>query len=634
LSDKFTGGVMRFFIQSWVELLIAVGFIFIAFFCHGRFDHSIAARNLPEFLASMKGYIWHSFWFWYAAAISAFFFVRLKVLFKGVDASSKQVRTEDNEIQANPSGNQTSLIDRASWCCFLISLLYVVLTRTWQFPVASDDSYIDYRYVHNLVRLGTFDYNPGLHVMGFTSHLHLLVLSILCVIFRTNDVAIISQQLNIFCQLISCGIIFRFLSKVVNKPSAALGCLLFAADSYLVTEVAYGKESSIVILFMLIAIYYSNGAKPVLFAWSNSLLFFARPEGVVWMAFALIWHFKKIKFQVVKFWSAPIFMLTGWYCFLFYYFHTLFPHGALAKGKVYIPRSFVTTAIELGGFISNFFAPLHLKPDGHPLVFYNVISALHDWQFLWALIAGILVLGALFIFSKNEPWLRFYFGGASCVFIVFSISNPWMFSWYYAWFSLIPVLLVPLAVSLMFRRPQRLGKVAACVLSLWLLSVPLIQQPQHFGVFGLPVLVWESVEARLLFYREAAEYLNNLEASRFDNSKLEFGKASESAVYEPGIFGYYYNGRVLDLDGLVCDEPLAYYPLPEKERAPKAIAGIPVLVVDKLKPKQILFFDWIGYGLLRDSTFCSHYALEKEWAVNVDSAKLLKLYRIKTDVNN
>ena len=108
MSDKFKGGVMKVFIQTWVELLIAVGFILIAFFCYGRFDQSIAARNLPEFLASMKPYIWHSFWFWFAAASSAFFFVRVKVLFKGVDVpsnvSSKQVRTEvDNLPQANPS---------------------------------------------------------------------------------------------------------------------------------------------------------------------------------------------------------------------------------------------------------------------------------------------------------------------------------------------------------------------------------------------------------------------------------------------------------------------------------------------------------------------------------------------------
>ncbi len=625
---------MQFFLQILVELLIAVGFIFIAYFCYGRFDHSIAARNLPEFLASMKAYIWHSFWFWFIAANSAFFFIRLTVLFNGVNVSPKQIHKKLGDLfRADSFRARMTLTDRASWCGFLIALLYVVLTRTWQFPVASDDSYIDYRYVHNLVRLGTLDYNPGLHVMGFTSHLHLLVLSLLCVIFRTNDVAIVSQQLNIFCQLISCGILFSFLSKVLNKPSAALGCLLFAVDSYLISEVAYGKESSIVVMLMLIAIYSLNGAKPILFAWSNSLLFFARPEGVVWMAFAFIWHFKQVKFEVKKFWSIPILILTGWYCFLFYYFHTLFPHGALAKSKVYLPRAFVTTSVELGGFISNFFAPLNFRPDGHPLVFYNVISALHDWQFLWAFIAGLLALGALFLLSKNIPWLRFYFGGASCVYVVFSISNPWMFSWYYAWFSLFPVLLVPVAVSLMFRRPLGLQKFAACGLALWFISVPLIQQPLHFGIFGLPLLIWESVEARLLFYKEAANYLNDLEAPRFDNSKLEFGKASETAVYEPGIFGYYYSGRVLDLDGLVSDEPLAYYPLPAKERAPKALAGIPVLAVDKLKPKQILFFDWIGYGLLRDSTFCSHYALEKEWAVNVDSAKVLKLYKMTTPQN-
>jgi hypothetical protein len=379
---------------------------------------------------------------------------------------------------------------------------------------------------------------------------------------------------------------------------------------------------------MLLAISSLNDRRHNLFAWCNSLLFLARPEGVAWLFIAFLWHFREIKLRVIRYWAPPIFLLTGWYCFLFYYFHAFMPHGALAKAKVYIPRLFITTAIELGGFMSNFFAPLNLHSDGHPLVSYNIITALHGWQYFWALAAGFLVLVALFIVSQNKPWLRFYFSGVAGTFAVFSLSNPWMFSWYYSWFSLIPILMAPATVSLIGRTSFKLKMVTIGALTSWLILVPLIQQPTHFGIIGLPLLIWEPVEARLLYYREAALYLNDSEAHQFDNSKLEAGKASEAAAYEPGMFGYYYNGRLLDLDGLVSDEPLAYYPLSEKERAPGCAAGIPVLAVEKLKPRQILFLDWVGYGLLRDAKFSSDYMLEKEWAVNnIYKTKSLRLYK-------
>ncbi len=621
--------------QNLVEILIVVAFASIGFFCFGHFDGSIAARNLPEFLSSMKAYIWQSFWFWLVATSVAAFAVHIRMQSKFTNKISLQEASPtgavETQVEAESDSKReksTAIIDRTSWSIFFTALLYVVLTRCWQFPVASDDSYIDYRYVHNLVRLGTFDYNPGLHVMGFTSHLHLFVLSALCVIFRTNDVAVVSQQLNIFCQILACALLFRLVSKVLNSPCAALACVLFAVDSYLITEVAYGKETSIVILLMLVAISSWNGLRPHLFAWSNSLLFLTRPEGVAWLAIAFLWHFKKIKLKVWRYWAVPIFLITSWYCFLFYYFHAFMPHGALAKAKVYMPRLFITTAIELGGFMSNFFAPLHLRSDGHPLTYYNIISALHGWQYLWALVAGLLVLTALFMTSKNKPWLRFYFTGVAGTYAVFSLSNPWMFSWYYSWFSLIPIFMVPVVVLSIYKSNLKLRPMLIGTLTLWCVFVPLVQQPMHSGIFGLPVIIWESVEARLLLYREAAIYLNDLEALRFDNSRLEAGKASETAAYEPGIFGYYYKGLLLDLDGLVSDEPLAYYPVSEKERAPGASAGIPALAVEKLKPRRILFFDWIGYGLLRDQNFCRHYKLEKEWEANIDAAKSLKLYKL------
>ncbi len=90
-------------------------------------------------------------------------------------------------------------------------LATVALTlRLWQCPLAVDDSYIDYRYVLHWLS-GQFDYNAGTHIMGFTSHLHLLILCLVCFLFHTQAVDLASYYLNCFADT-ACTV-FSLLSR-------------------------------------------------------------------------------------------------------------------------------------------------------------------------------------------------------------------------------------------------------------------------------------------------------------------------------------------------------------------------------------------------------------------------------------
>jgi hypothetical protein len=106
--------------------------------------------------------------------------------------------------------------------CFAVVLVTVSLVlRLWQCPLAMDDAYVDYRYVQHWLS-GQFDYNPGVHIMGFTSHLHLVALWAICSLFHTQDVDMASYYLS--CALDTANTIFLFFiaRKVYGGPCRPL----------------------------------------------------------------------------------------------------------------------------------------------------------------------------------------------------------------------------------------------------------------------------------------------------------------------------------------------------------------------------------------------------------------------------
>jgi hypothetical protein len=597
-------------------LLIAQSSLAALFFLIGLASEQLVSvsfltRQLVPFLTNTTAGVYLAYFCWLTAASVAFvFWGRLKV------ASGRAL--------------QSKWFD----CLFLQLLVSsILLTRCLQFPIAYDDSYIDYRYVHNLVWHHSFDYNLGLHVMGFTSHLHLLVLAALSALFHYDDIAFISQQLNGLCQCLSVLLLYGFVKKHLTTACAVLAGLLFACDPFMITECAYGKETSIVVMLILVALIAHEKKKQTLYAWANSLLFLARPEGIVWLGAALctqMWEERRI--SALKPWILPLSIVFCWVVFLVLYFGTIVPHGALAKARIYPRRPVVAGAVEVGTVVSNFIAPLSLKSGGHPLREYAAIKALHSSEaYLFVVIAGLVVICTLLWLGSRYRWLRVYSWGTACLAGFFVVTNPPMFSWYYCWFALLPMLMGPCLVSIVARRltsaggaggariARRAGSaqdrhsaqspmftclsaVIPMVLSFYLVVIPISQAPYEVPGVPFPLFVWEDHQQRLLSLLEATMWV-----------KSNYGNKSLLAVLEPGIIGYYYEGPVLDLDGLVSDEMLKYYPL-KPGLLPSGVAiNIPVPAIHDLSPAWLIFFDRIGYNLLRDPEFQSRYVQRKNY---------------------
>lgn len=483
-----------------------------------------------------------------------------------------------------------------------LCLFYLLLTRCLQFPIASDDSYIDYRYVRNWVNGWGFDYNPGQRVMGFTSHLHVVLLTVVAFVFNNHQIDVVSQMVNVLFQCVTFYLLYAVLSHSLNPASSSVGCVLYALNPYQIGEAVGGKESSIVTALMLLSLWALQRRRIQLFAWCGVLIFLARPEGIVWCGLSVLVSLFVLRTDVKKFlvcWLPPFSLAVAVYGFLYLYFGTVIPHGSIAKHLIYLPKPMGSTLSEIAFFIDRTVVDTLVGTISATSKLFMWFDSANELLIYPAVILLILML----VCCRMRPWLLLYPLSVIGVSAFFVATNPLMFSWYYCWFSLFGSLQIPIwldsisAKARQWRQPSL--HAFAGLLLLYFVAVPIAQQPRFWGLWQ-PLFFCETHQYRVHLYAQAAKLLNKL-----PNRPLV---ASE----EPGMMGYAYLGRLLDLDGLVSPEMLKYYPLPPEKLT--CNTSIPPQAVNALAPEYVVFYHLHGKDfLLSDSQFLSSYSLEKTW---------------------
>ncbi|MBI4533771.1 MAG: hypothetical protein HY711_07465, partial [Candidatus Melainabacteria bacterium] len=456
-------------------------------------------------------------------------------------------------------------------------LYYLVLTRTLQFPVSCDESYIDYRYLYNWINGISFDYNPGEKVLGFTSHLHLLILTLVAVLTKATDLSVMSQMINVGFQMGTYLLLFVLLRRLMHSSYVGLmGAAIYSLFPYDVSEAVLGKETSLVSLLVVVSLWALASQRERLFAWCACLLFLARPEGIIWLALALVLSLTRNGLRSWKIWIAPMLLVGMIFLGLLAYFGTVIPHGFLAKSKAFYARPpllatfLVLERLGKGSFVPELTFPIHSP----------WLLSLYDY---FSLVGGAMTLVTLPMVAKSAP-LRFYSLIVTTVAVVFCFTNASLFDWYFCWFSVVPCMLIPSVCRKLMVPTVRLKKTITMALCGYLLLVQLIQQPfrSHLGI-PMFCFYWSDAEQRLLVYRRAAEHLNELNHS--DGSTESSQKTA--AVSELGVFGYYYHGRILDLGGLLSPEMFPYLPPPPSARCGGSLAAIPPAAIRALKPDYL-----------------------------------------------
>lgn len=482
---------------------------------------------------------------------------------------------------------------------------YLILTRCLQLPICVDDSYIDFRYVRNWAMGISADYNPGQRVMGFTSHLHVGLLTALLWLFKSADLSVISQNLNIAFGIAAFFFVYRFLQDVTGKPRVALGgAAVYSLFPYNSIETMAGKETVIVSFLMIASLWFMHKQKDAWVAWLAALLVLVRPEGGLWLMSAIVWSWRQRGVDAWKSWVGPFILLSVAAAILFYCFGTVVPHSLIAKSTMfYKPFPMMDMVLVLRRLGDGTLVPEFNFPIESPL------SDIYDF---FRLYGGTIVVLLLLKFMRNGP-LQFYGLVSVAFFLLYSIANPYLFPWYYCWFSLVPPLLVPILVDrlLEFRKSGKNGfqKTLALSICAYLVLVQLVQQPLRF-VPGLPAVCfyWNQAFERLLIYKKAALHLAAIMPDR--NAALASG--------EVGVLGYYYPGPIMDLGGLVDEEVIRYKCAPQEIRKGMSLYSINPIIVKELKPEYIVTDASFGeLGLFKEQFFKDAYVQEKFYPLDL-----------------
>jgi len=466
-----------------------------------------------------------------------------------------------------------------------ICLVTVSLTlRLWQCPLAVDDSYIDYRYVLHWLS-GQFDYNPGTHIMGFTSHLHLIILWAVCFLFHTSAVDLASYYFNCLADTACTVFLFFIVYKVYGRALPAfLAGLVYATSMYACAEVTTGKESPLVNLFILLALWAVQTGRTKLLPWFANALFLLRPEGIIAASFMLFGAFKQNGKAALKTFVVPCSITAAWYVFLFVYFGSILPHGMIAKDKVFFARDYISTLIN------------YLTTTGLMVTNTNagyLISALGPWP---CVISTAIAFIYAFFRLKQPCWVL-YRNIALAQLLFLLLAKPVLFSWYFCWLALLAPIVVAQFTADAWPQSaeEKVPPLKDTRIVVWVFMLAYL----FTGLAAIP-FNWTPYFERGVEYREAALYL------------LDRTQGKEAiAASDVGIIGYFYPGQIIDMMGLITDQALKYYPVKTDKRyayliPPEAVAALkPAYLVAPLSHCQGM--------LLNDPDFQRNYTELKRW---------------------
>ena len=164
---------------------------------------------------------------------------------------------------------------------YLVPALLALIGRAvaWsQLPLGSEDAYITYRYARNFAGGHGLVYNPGEHVMGFSSPVWTIWNALGDLVLR--DPLVWSRLTSVGADLVTLVMLGRLIERQAGRAAAWCFTFFFAAWPYFAAVSMSGMESAAMLALIaggaVLVARRSVGAGPVL-----GTLALTRPEGVV-----------------------------------------------------------------------------------------------------------------------------------------------------------------------------------------------------------------------------------------------------------------------------------------------------------------------------------------------------------------
>ncbi len=486
---------------------------------------------------------------------------------------------------------------------YLLIILAIVI-RLIPGPRTIDDAYITFRYSQNILEGNGLVYNPGQAILGTTTPLYAILLSLFGSFFGGSlaPFPILAQIINAVADGFSC-LILLILGRKAGYPNAGLATsLLWAFAPMSVTFAIGGMETSVFILLLLGSLYMYSSHQPVAAALLAAFSILTRPDALLAVVLLLVarglHYLKKSPHRPsTAELLAFILPLLAWSLFGWLTYGSPIPQTIAAKSVVYsLPKD--AALIRL---LQHYATPFQ----------GNLLFGRYYLAFGLLFFPSLAIIGWRRVLQKHlYLWPLAIF--PLLYFLAYSIANPLLFRWYLAPPLPLYLLGIMLGLEVITRELKRLkflgvGSVIfmAFTLNAWTLK------PDHGPQRPAPKMAYIRLEE---LYIQAARDLMPVLSSD-----------SVIAAGDIGAVGFFSQATIVDMVGLITPEVLDYFPLPDDSYVINY--AIPSALVTDIQPDYVIILEIYGRRtLLLDSVFQETYALRREYPTDIYGSEAMLVF--------
>lgn len=380
----------------------------------------------------------------------------------------------------------------------------------------ADDAFITFRYAEQIALGNGFVYNLGERVLGTTTPLFTLLLSI----FSLMRIPLVWGALAI--SLVASGltalILYKFARALRFTHLAILPAALYIGFPRSIPAEISGMETAFFTLLVISAFYFQHRKLGIYALGMATLASVTRPEGLGLLAMLLLYNLWQDRTAWLRLIFTPMMILGPWLLFAWQYFGSVIPHSVTAKMALY--------------------SQFGTMPSTEALVRLLYLDSPFGWIMLVLLLIGAWELNR----SQNGGKLELVW--IVGIFLFFSLSKTHLFHWYIT--PIYPVFLIFVAagISAIYERIRiapslagRIGESGAVVAALALIALSFTQVAHYREI--------QQTTERV--HKEIGTYL--------------FAQAEPDAIVaaeDIGYIGYYSKRIILDRDGLVSPVAVEY----------------------------------------------------------------------------
>ncbi len=214
-----------------------------------------------------------------------------------------------------PSLSRWDLI--AALVFLLAALVSAWLYRFFQ----SDDAFISYRYVTNLMQGRGWVYNPGEAVNGASSPLHIMLLTLLGFLIR--DIPLAAHLLGATFLALAAWLWYRVVCRLGRPEGGFAVGLVLVTNPFLLST--FGMETMLYLGLAMAALHAYHTGRVVLSAAIVGLLILARADGVLLAAVLLVHHLSERRRVPVAAVAVAGAVSAPWFLFSLLHFGSPWP---------------------------------------------------------------------------------------------------------------------------------------------------------------------------------------------------------------------------------------------------------------------------------------------------------------------